>query len=68
MTRVRKRRVADPGPRTAEVETFPVRPTSEEIARRAYEIYRERDGREGSELNDWLQAERELSEVRDLKE
>ena len=31
-----------------------------EIRRRAYEIYRERGGQPGRELDDWLQAEREL--------
>jgi hypothetical protein len=32
----------------------------EEVARRAYEIYRERGGSHGLDLEDWLQAEREL--------
>ena len=32
----------------------------EEIKRRAYEIYLTRDGQPGGELDDWLQAEREL--------
>jgi hypothetical protein len=32
----------------------------EEIKRRAYEIYRERGEQPGRELDDWLQAEREL--------
>lgn len=36
-------------------------PTTEEVAIRAYEIYRERGGGEGSPLDDWLQAERELA-------
>jgi outer membrane protein TolC len=31
-----------------------------EIRRRAYEIYLERDEQPGRELEDWLQAEREL--------
>jgi Protein of unknown function (DUF2934) len=35
-------------------------PSREEIRLRAYEIYLERGGLPGSELNDWLQAEREL--------
>lgn len=35
-------------------------PTREDIERRAYEIYVERGGSEGSEMEDWLQAEREL--------
>ena len=32
----------------------------EDIRRRAYEIYLERGEQPGSELDDWLQAEREL--------
>jgi len=32
----------------------------EEIARRAYELYLARGGADGSEQEDWLQAEREL--------
>ena len=35
-------------------------PKDEEIRRRAYEIYLERDGRSGNELDDWFQAEAEL--------
>jgi Protein of unknown function (DUF2934) len=35
-------------------------PSDEEIRRRAYEIYLERDGLGGNELDDWLQAEAEL--------
>jgi hypothetical protein len=33
----------------------------EEIRRRAYEIYVERGAQPGLELEDWLQAERELT-------
>ena len=35
-------------------------PSLEEIRRRAYEIYLERDGLGGKELDDWLQAETEI--------
>jgi hypothetical protein len=35
-------------------------PTHEEIALRAYEIYQERGGAPGNELEDWTRAEREL--------
>jgi len=35
-------------------------PSCEEIRRRAYEIYLERGGIPGNDLDDWLQAEREL--------
>ncbi|MFY9730288.1 MAG: DUF2934 domain-containing protein [Candidatus Acidiferrales bacterium] len=37
-------------------------PTSEEIAVRAYEIYVERGATPGQDVDDWLQAEAELSE------
>ena len=35
----------------------------EQIRLRAYEIYLERGGFPGNELDDWLQAERELERV-----
>jgi hypothetical protein len=35
-------------------------PSSEEIAKRAHEIFLARGGAPGFELDDWLQAEREL--------
>ena len=35
-------------------------PSHEEIRRRAYEIYLERDGLGSNELDDWLQAEAQL--------
>ena len=35
-------------------------PTEEEIRQRAYEIYLARGGAPGHEVEDWLQAEREL--------
>src|SRR6266403_4196110 len=38
-------------------------PSHEEIRRRAYEIYLERDGLPGDELDDWHRAERELQKV-----
>jgi len=38
-------------------------PSHEEIRGRAYEIYLERDGLPGDELDDWLRAERELHKV-----
>jgi len=34
--------------------------TRERIAKRAYEIYMGRGGEQGDEVQDWLQAEREL--------
>jgi hypothetical protein len=38
------------------------KPTAEEIARRAYALYEERGRTDGADLDDWLQAERELTE------
>jgi hypothetical protein len=38
-------------------------PSHEEIRRRSYEIYLERNGFPGDELDDWLRAERELQKV-----
>ena len=38
-------------------------PSHEEIRSRANEIYLERDGQPGDELDDWLRAERELQKV-----
>ncbi len=37
-------------------------PTQEEIELRAYEIYLKRGGEGGGELDDWLAAEKELTE------
>lgn len=37
------------------------RPTQEEIAARAHEIFLERGASTGHDLDDWLQAESELS-------
>jgi len=39
-----------------------IRPTTEEIALRAYQIYLERGGALGNALEDWTRAERELLE------
>jgi hypothetical protein len=35
-------------------------PTQEEIALRAYHIYMERAGIQGNEVEDWIEAERQL--------
>ena len=41
-------------------------PTFEEIRKRAFEIHVERGGFHGFDLDDWLQAERELMEKLEL--
>jgi hypothetical protein len=37
-------------------------PTQEQIALRAYQIYLERNGAPGNPFEDWVRAERELTE------
>jgi hypothetical protein len=49
--------------RQAEEASARPTPSHEEIRRRAYEIYLERGGLPGDELDDWLRAERELQKV-----
>ena len=40
-------------------------PTSEDVARRAYELYEARGSEPGADVDDWLRAERELREPSD---
>jgi hypothetical protein len=40
-------------------------PLEEQIRDRAYELYLKRGGEDGSELDDWLQAEAEIQEERE---
>lgn len=47
------------GPKTAATD-----PMEDEIRLRAYELYLQRGESDGSDLDDWLQAERDLSEER----
>lgn len=42
--------------------------TEERIRRRAHEIYVQRGGTEGSEMEDWLQAEREIRGSEEAKD
>jgi DUF2934 family protein len=37
-------------------------PSGEEIARRAHELYVERGGEHGKDVEDWVRAEKELSD------
>jgi hypothetical protein len=61
---VRKRRDPPAGSRQAEFDADQIdRPDpQEQIRLRAYELYRERGGKVGDDLADWLQAEREYFE------
>jgi hypothetical protein len=38
-------------------------PSAQEIARRAHELYLRRGGEHGKDVEDWVRAERELSDV-----
>ena len=42
------------------VENLAIEPTHEDIARRAYQLFEERGGEHGRDLEDWFKAEREL--------
>jgi Protein of unknown function (DUF2934) len=37
-------------------------PSGDEIARRAHELYLQRGGEHGKDVEDWVRAEKELSE------
>ncbi len=42
-------------------ETMTAKADQERIAERAYQLYMERGGSDGRDLDDWLEAERELA-------
>ena len=50
----------DSSPAGGKTQTAQSHPTREEIELRAYQIYLERAGAPGNELEDWTRAEREL--------
>jgi len=53
-----------PSPASATPERHPsTKPTDSAIARRAFELYCKRGRQDGRDLEDWLQAERELREA-----
>ncbi|MGH9175246.1 MAG: DUF2934 domain-containing protein [Vicinamibacterales bacterium] len=69
----RDRRAAHTEPSPAEVaaeasaiypDTFDTPPTAEEIAAEAYAIYQSRGGEHGRDQDDWLEAERRLTDRR----
>ena len=61
------KRQKEPKPASAvarEKETSsPIKATAEEIAIRAYQIYQERGDNAGSDIDDWLEAERQLNQI-----
>lgn len=50
-------------PATDKAVRTATRPTEEQIALRAHQIFLERGAKPGSDLDDWLKAERELTTV-----
>lgn len=52
-----------PGAEVGQRDRLPQAANEQEIRRRAYEIYLERGAQPGHELEDWLQAERELTAI-----
>ena len=55
-----KRKASERHQSAPTIHTPKPQPTPEQIRRRAHEIYLTRGGAVGCELDDWLQAEREL--------
>jgi hypothetical protein len=58
--RARKPREPRSRPRVTRAATDRPAATSEEIARRAYELFEQRGGAHGQDWDDWLSAEREF--------
>ena len=50
-----------PAPKSKKAATAKFKPTQDQIAARAYEIYLERGCTPGDPMQDWLRAERELA-------
>ena len=50
-----------PAPKSKKAVAQKSKPTQDQIATRAYEIYLERGATPGDPMQDWLQAEHELS-------
>ena len=50
-----------PAPKSKKAATQESKPTQDQIAARAYEIYLERGATPGDPMQDWLRAERELA-------
>lgn len=51
------------GKTTAATTTKPTAPPHEQIERRAYDLFLQSGGSHGHDLDDWLTAERELTEA-----
>jgi len=57
----------EPKPHARKSGGSPALPLEEQIRLRAHELYIERGNQSGSEMDDWLQAEEELSAVQELR-
>lgn len=55
-----KRKFNEQRPSVPTVQALGLPPVQERIRQRAHEIYQARGGTTGRELDDWLQAEREI--------
>jgi hypothetical protein len=53
--------------RPARVAPKPSAPSHEAVAQRAYELFLQRGGGEGQDLEDWLRAESELRAAQQVK-
>jgi hypothetical protein len=53
--------MGSPSPAAQKSRTANGHPTPEDIAFRAYQLYLERGGAPGNELEDWIQAENQLT-------
>ena len=63
MGRTATTRQQAPLPATQKAEPKQPALTEDDVRRRAYEIYVKRVANAGDEVNDWLQAERELRQI-----
>jgi hypothetical protein len=58
-----RRRSERTSPVSAEVSRERRVPSADDVARRAYQLYEARGGEPGRDIEDWLQAERELEAI-----
>jgi hypothetical protein len=55
--------VLSPSRQTRNAKSKESQPSNEEIAQRAYELFLTRGACHGSDIDDWLEAERELQQT-----
>jgi hypothetical protein len=63
--RTSKRKAKEQYQSAPTIHSVQLPPTPEQIQQRAHELYLARGGATGRELDDWLQAERELNAAKD---